>query len=109
MLYIEDNTAPLYCKVESSWISFKFKKVYFTAKLTKHLIHDNEVLEENGAKISVICSFDDPDNLTNVFNNLITNTSQTVYFTVRTAFVDTLDRDGCHIKRFTATELKCGC
>ena len=92
----------IFCEIESLWISYKIKKIYYTARLTKHFVMKNEVVEDSRAKISISLSFEDPKQLTDIIS-----ATQNVCFSVEPTFKEIFDSSGFRLKRFCASSVQC--
>ena len=99
-------TLSVQAKNESFFMSSYFKKVYITAKTTKHVINDNEIIEDDKMLIKLVYSFEEEDiaKARDLIGKLIDKNPIT--FIVETDFTDVKDNKGHTLKQFTVLEFK---
>ena len=91
----------LTCEVESVWVSFKFSRIYITAKTTEHVIADNRIFEEKDRKISIVYNLKSDTELTAIINRKSPN----LKFEVDANHTNFVDRNGYVLKRYQALSL----
>ena len=90
------SEALLKCEIESVWISFKFLKLYITAKTADHCIVDNTIIEEKYRKVSLVYGLQEADNLSEIFDRDTTF----IKFTVNRESTEYVDRNGYVLNRY---------
>ena len=91
--------------IESVWASQKFCRYFIiTARLTKALIVENELIEERSARIKVRLSISKEVVISDEKLVLLLNPNIPISFTVETQFTADLDKDGNRIKCFKALD-----
>ena len=91
----------LTCEVESVWVSFKFSRIYITAKTTEHVIAENRIFEEKDRKISIVYNLKSDTELTAIINR----NSPNLKFEVDAKHTNFVDRNGYVLKRYQALSL----
>ena len=93
--------AILTAEVESLWLSFKFNKVYLTAKTLNHCVADNHVVEEKFRKVSLIFANPTAEDL-----QFILTSSNNIAFVIDTGSQQIVDKNGYVLNRYRIQNIK---
>lgn len=93
-------------KAESFFLSASYKRLYITAKTAKHIINDNEIIEDDKMLIKLVYPYEEEaiPQVREMIGKLVDK--DPITFTVGTEFTDVKDNKGHTLKQFTVLEIK---